>query len=385
MFYDLRKSNKLDFQIELSDYCNSKCPACARFTDGRNGLIASKSVDKHEITYNDFSSWFSPEFLQNKVSNLRINGQVGESTLCKDLLKIVRYIRKSNSNIPYFAISTNGGTNDKFWWYKLGKEFSRIKNSRVVFAIDGLEDTLSMYRINVDFNKVIENAKTFISAGGNAQWRMLTFEHNQHQIKDCENLSKSLGFSSFVVRPTGGFTSNDELKFTYRGEDKIIRPPSDQKNVMKVPEVLSATEIECSASIDNAGDFVNRLTIDNRGVVHPCCFFSYECRRVYHKFYETGNPNCPPELGTGRRTNMYYNSVANILEEQGGIKSICLYYSTLDEILETPFYKERLESSWKKKNHNGDLSVCGYMCSKKVDDIGDYHRMGKGYVQHALI
>jgi hypothetical protein len=25
------------------------------------------------------------------------------------------------------------------------------------------------------------------------------------------------------------------------------------------------------------------------------------------------------------------------------------------------------------------------MCSKKVNAIGDYHRMGKGYVQHALI
>ena len=101
--------------------------------------------------------------------------------------------------------------------------------------------------------------------------------------------------------------------------------------------------------------------------------------------YETGNPNHSPELGTAKRTNMYYNSVANLLEEQGGIKSICLYYSTLDEILETPFYKERLENSWKQKFHNKDLSVCGYMCSKNTKDLGNYHRMGKGYIQHAAI
>lgn len=382
MFYNLRKQNKFEIQIELSDYCNSKCPACARFTDGRNGLIASKTVDKHEISYESFSSWFSPDFLQNKLLRLRINGQVGESTLCKDLFQIVRYFGENNQNIQ---ISTNGGTRDRIWWYKLGKEFSKIKNSKVVFAIDGLEDTLSMYRINVDFNKVIENAKYFISSGGNAEWRMITFEHNQHQVEDCRRLSEKLGFSSFVVRPTGGFTSNNELKFTYRGKDGVLKPPSNLENIMKVPETLSPTEIECSAVMDIDGNFINRLTIDNRGVVHPCCFFSYECRRVYHKFYETGNPDYPPELGVGRRTNMYYNSVANLLEEQGGIRSICLYYSTLDEILETPFYKERLEKSWNKKDHNGDLSVCGYMCSKKVDDIGNYHRMGKGYVQHALI
>jgi len=385
MFYELRKSSKLEFQIELSDYCNSKCPACARFTDGRNGLVASKTVDKHEISYESFSSWFSSDFLRDKVSSLRINGQVGESTLCKDLLKIVRYVGKSSPDIHYFAISTNGGTNDKIWWHKLGREFSKIKNSRIVFAIDGLEDTLSLYRINVDFNKVIENAKAFINAGGNAQWRMLTFEHNQHQVKDCKKMSEELGFSSFVVRPTGGFTSNNELKYTYRGKDGILKPPANQENIMKVPESLSPTEIQCSASLDDDGNFINRLTIDNRGVVHPCCFFSYECRRVYHKFYETGNPNHPPEFGVGKRTNMYYNSVANLLEEQGGIKSICLYYSTLDEILETPFYKERLENSWKTKNHNGDLSVCGYMCSKNIKQQGNYHRMGKGYIQHALI
>lgn len=384
MFYELRKSNKLEFQIELSDYCNSKCPACARFTDGRNGLVASKTVDKHEIKVEDFQKWFPSNFIRDHVFMIRINGQVGESTLCKDLDKIVKYIGECNPNIK-FSMSTNGGTNTPLWWYKLGKVFSKIKYARMVFAIDGLEDTLSKYRINVDFKKVIKNAEAFISAGGNAQWRMLTFKHNEHQVEECRSLSKKMGFTFFEVRPTGGFVFDNKINFSYQGNEGVLEAPSDQKNIMKVPEVLSPTEIECTAVSGDGGEFVNRLTIDNRGVVHPCCYFSYECRRVYHKFYETGNPDYPPEFGSGRRTNMYYNSVANLLEQQGGIKSICLYYSTLDEILETPFYKERLENSWKEKNHNGDLSVCGYMCSKNTKSIGNYHRMGVGRVQHALI
>lgn len=383
MFYHQRKTSKFEIQIELSDYCNSKCPACARFTDGRDGLVASKTVDKHNISLEDFSSWFSPEFISKNLLNLRINGQVGESTLCKDLIPIVRYLGINNPDINYMSLSSNGGTNTKKWWWRLGKEFSRMPNARVVFAVDGLEDTLQMYRVGVDFNKVMENAQAFIDAGGKAQWRMLTFKHNEHQVEDCKDLSRRMGFDWFEVRPTGGFVNDNTLKYSFKGNDYVLEPPSDQSKIMKVPETLNPSQVECVAVIGDQGEFVNRLTIDNRGVVHPCCFFSYECRRVYHKFYETGDPT--PELGVGRRTNMYYNSVANLLEEQGGIKSICLYHNSLEDILETSFYKNRLEESWNKKDHNGDMSVCGFMCSKKTKDDGSNWRMGTRNIQHALI
>ena len=50
---------------------------------------------------------------------------------------------------------------------------------RVVFAIDGLQDTLGTYRRNVSFDKVIANASAFIAAGGRAEWDFLVFEHNE--------------------------------------------------------------------------------------------------------------------------------------------------------------------------------------------------------------
>ena len=76
--------------------------------------------------------------------------------------------------------------------------------THVVFSIDGLEDTNHLYRRNVQWHKVMENAKSFIDAGGLARWRMIVFEHNAHQLKDAEQLSKAMGFGKFDIN--GGYT-----------------------------------------------------------------------------------------------------------------------------------------------------------------------------------
>jgi hypothetical protein len=44
-----------------------------------------------------------------------------------------------------------------------------------------LEDTNHLYRENVEWKKIMENARAFISAGGTAHWDMLIFDHNKHQ------------------------------------------------------------------------------------------------------------------------------------------------------------------------------------------------------------
>jgi hypothetical protein len=155
---------------------------------------------------------------------------------------------------------------------------------------------------------------------------------------------------------------------------------------MKLGSPLTPTDVRCAAVDDGKGGFVNEMIIDSRGVVHPCCYFSHECRRVYKEFYETGDPNSKPKKDEyHRRTNMYYNSVANLIEDQGGIKSISLYHSTWDEIMNSPFYRERLERSWKMREHNGDLSMCGYMCSKEKEVHEGYHETGTGGVMHPFI
>ena len=120
MFRQLRKEYPYEIQIELSDYCNSKCPICTRYIEGRVGLKASPTVNKNQIRYEDFRKWFPPKFIEKRLFKMRFNGQVGESSLAEDLHDIVHYISKCNKNLEYLSLTTNGGTRDPDWWYKLG-------------------------------------------------------------------------------------------------------------------------------------------------------------------------------------------------------------------------------------------------------------------------
>lgn len=82
MFHELRKKQKFELQIELSDFCNSRCPACSRFRDTRDGLTPPNSVDRHQVSFVDFKNWFSPSFLNERVFLIRINGSYGDFLLC---------------------------------------------------------------------------------------------------------------------------------------------------------------------------------------------------------------------------------------------------------------------------------------------------------------
>ena len=75
--------------------------------------------------------------------------------------------------IDHIAIQTTS-IKDSVLWYK------KMFKCEIEFALDGLEDTHSMYRQNTNWRTVIRNAETFISAGGYAIWKFIKFKHNQH-------------------------------------------------------------------------------------------------------------------------------------------------------------------------------------------------------------
>ena len=75
-----------------------------------------------------------------------------------------------------------------------------------------------MYRRMTNFDKIMDNANAFISAGGNAHWKMIEFEHNKHQIEEARELARKMGFTHFTITPNYGgreLTSKDKIK-TYQ-------------------------------------------------------------------------------------------------------------------------------------------------------------------------
>jgi hypothetical protein len=146
----------------------------------------------------------------------------------------------------------------------------------VWFAIDGLEDTHKIYRQATNWKKIIENAQSFIDAGGNAVWQFIPFAHNEHQIRDCMKMATALGFSKFELIKNARYF---EKAYDYRtGEPMDIRPWSKHNEQWKRKgEILGKTtgavkkvRVEAKNCMHLA---LSSLFLNASGVVTPCCYF----------------------------------------------------------------------------------------------------------------
>ena len=256
--YKLSEVKKI--HLELTSKCQASCPMCPRNVQG--GMPNPYLVEE-EITLAQFKEWFSPDFIK-QLSILFMCGNLGDAIVAKDTLAIFQYLREQNNNI-YLELHTNGSAKTKDWWLELAKQ-----KVVVTFGIDGLEDTHSLYRVGTSWTKVIENAKTFIDAGGVARWHMLIFDHNKHQVEACEKLSTELGFKEFKAKNSARFKGDNGLTvLTKKGTvSHVIWPTDRSKEIRKNVDqnISGTTTITCQAKQESS------LYIGADGNVTPCCW-----------------------------------------------------------------------------------------------------------------
>jgi len=250
--------------VELSSYCNAACPMCPRYYQGSE--IVRPDLELAQISFVQFKEWFKPELVA-KLNNFMFCGTVGDPMMAKDVFKIVDYIYENNEKI-YMTINTNGGIRKESDWAQLGaisKKFG--KRLRVIFSIDGLEDTNHLYRRNVEWETVMRNAKAYIDSGGKAEWDFLIFKHNEHQIEEAGRLSKKMGFVNFVPKKALGFEyyNGDLVRVAALGKEGDfqywLEPPEelDNRNYTK-NRVLTDLLPEVNTSI---------ITIYKKEVLEP--------------------------------------------------------------------------------------------------------------------
>ena len=250
--------------LEITSKCQARCPMCPRRIHGGPLLdgIYLKEIDSYT-----FKEWFQQDFI-SQLSHLSMCGNLGDPIIAKDTLEIFEYIRQLNTSMD-LRMHTNGSGRSKDWWKKLA-----LLDVEVIFGIDGLSDTHSLYRINTDWHKIIKNAKTFIDAGGKARWDMLVFQHNEHQIDSCKELSEQLGFDNFTVKHTTRFKSGkfDVIDDEYNLQNTLY--PS-KKSLEMIPKAQTAEqeelpEISCKAKNDNM------IYVSANGNVSPCCWLDMD-------------------------------------------------------------------------------------------------------------
>ena len=240
-------------EIELADKCNARCPQCPRY-DASLNLIPG--LNKNEITLDIFKNIDCIE----QVKHFNFCGATGDPILAKDLIPIVNYIKEVNPTCK-ITISTNGSLHDVEYWKSL-------VGTKVTFCIDGLEDTHSMYRIGTSFYKVINNAKAFIEAGGNAVWQMILFEHNEHQIHQCRQMSEDLGFNEFDTMYSDRFSYVDHTDINSRRLIYTIKPAKTRYNstTTKTKDRHKTKGVSCMSMNKN------HVFIYADGTVWPCCY-----------------------------------------------------------------------------------------------------------------
>ena len=256
--------NIRSIHLEVTSKCQARCPMCPRRVHGGPLL---EGLYLEEIDIGTFVNWFPRSFV-TQLKHLNMCGNLGDPIVAKDTLEIFRYLRQTNPEMA-LQMHTNGSGRNAGWW----KDLASL-NVKVVFGIDGLEDTHSLYRINTDWKKIIDNAKTFVAAGGDARWDMLVFKHNEHQVEACEEMSKDLGFRGFSVKHTTRFKNgkfdvvDDDYKLTHtlfpsqKSMDMIAPAKEAQQEILPT--------ITCKAKTDS------QIYVAANGTVAPCCWLDLD-------------------------------------------------------------------------------------------------------------
>jgi len=278
-----RRVNNL--QVDVTSYCNARCGACVRNIDGDvvkpEIPMVHFDVDAwNRLVSEDTRGWF--------IVEMTLNGNWGDPMMHPKLVEMLQTYSIYHPESAVY-IHTNGSMRTQKFWYELGRTCRKFSNHAVVFAIDGLEDTHSIYRRKTDFNKIVENIEAFVSGGGRAKVVMTLFEHNKHQVKDVEKLADDLGCVGFNLRHTHGdnleiktvegdykiFGNYDTDEYDILWEDRDSRRLSDLRDYHTYLDMIDETRERYAKDEQKCPWYSDgRIQIDPWGTVWPCCHLS---------------------------------------------------------------------------------------------------------------
>ena len=188
------REDKIRVNVDSSSRCNLRCPGCRRTKDINAGMQGS--IEDMPIEY--FKALMRPE---NNIRRLTYNLSLSDPIYSGSFIPQLEYLNTLDRKIK-LNISTNASGRNEKWWLKLASLLDP-EHHRVEFAIDGLEDTNHLYRVNSKWNTIMLGVKTLReNFEGKMMWRYVIFEHNFHQIVEARDLAYKLGFNAF--RPVVG-------------------------------------------------------------------------------------------------------------------------------------------------------------------------------------
>jgi hypothetical protein len=365
--------------IEVTSNCQAKCPGCIRHkvVNPITNRVEHppKNINLTLEAHNRMIDEAAP------LKFISYDGGFGDSPLHPDFLEMVKHAAQVEG-MEILAISTNASMRNPKWWAELGRILNKYvpigeidRGHKVFFDLDGIDQkTQEMYRINTNFDKIIENAKAFIGAGGAACWKMIPFDFNKDLEERAKEMATEIGFFEFhrdrvqrieqlgaqlaIIKKQHG----DDVDFKTFGDVEINL--SDEKDLQKnadkakelVQDVFINPKLTVVENLDKAKEDagvtcswsnMGNWQVSHDGTVWRCC-------------WHQSNYNYQTKLNSGNRDA--YTRFTSCYDENWNN----IYYNNFNDIINHEFFVEELEESFSNKYDDPfmpKLKVCTKRCS----------------------
>lgn len=378
MWSDDYKESKLSLDIELSTFCNARCPQCSR-TDEFNNLNKKEWLPLKSVTIAKFKKWFPQKDL-NHIKNFHFSGTYGDPGMCKDLYKIVSYII-DNSDTTTVSINTNGSMRDEAFWWDIGaKGQTRLK---VIFDVDGINQEMhEFYRRGTTLSKILNNMSAILETPAEISVLTILFKHNQDYLDDIQNMCRKLGVKNFDWVEGNNFIQsiykfNDEtgnalqLEQVSRNRPAInavnvdgsiisplVKDDSERKSrrvrdYRHLDSIENYTKIECHAA------YRKNIKISVNGLVSPCCHLSPSLENFCNYKHSKLPRSSITPAGVLADPILLEPLIAPIMQEYINNPNIYnLNHNNIFNIVNSTWYNKSLPESW------NDLETACYGCKR---------------------
>lgn len=339
-------------QIEITNRCQASCPMCLRNV---HGGIENPNLIPADWSFLEFKKIFTEDVLE-QIKTINFCGDFGDPIINNDLAEMCRYV-KDNSGVE-ITINTNGSARSESWWAYLVDHLPT--NHKITFAIDGLEDTHYIYRTGTNYSAIIKNATAFINAGGQAEWAMLRFKHNEHQIKQAKEISNNIGFAEFTLKNSKRF----DKKFPVLDKNGNIsyyieQPLNSNINSIEFNDLKKFKDWGTVEVTDCFTLQTKELYIDAHKTLMPCCIMGSFLYSIYdieiYKKYNIANESSVIPIAKQIQDNVF-----ELINDLGGLTALNAIEHGIKPIMNSNAWKTLVKTKWK----TNDSYACSVLCSK---------------------
>ena len=250
----MTKLDVLEIDINLTGYCNLKCPFCD------TNLKKFKEFRKNKKIL-ELNEWITLLDSFPNLKNINLIGKSSEPTLYPKFLELCSYIKSRNLTI---VIRSNGDTNNFDFWTKLKNILT--KDDKFYFAIEGLNNEQhSIYRIGASLDKILQNHKIFKSENNNDYAQTVIFEHNHFLIDSIEFKNNMNNFSGHEFIYSNDYPEYIQSRDWYNNIPENLFAVKKRWKILSILDKKPMSNVKCKALCNKT------IYIDFDGKILSCC------------------------------------------------------------------------------------------------------------------